>query len=394
VSASVQLAGMRGHSGTAGVSVVGPLSFRGASGCSGYDSGDWARAHSSSSVTSAPTVAVAGDGSDPAGAITPVMPGCYLVTAAVSTSDAVPKVNRHSAGTVLAVAPLKVALASDRGGVSLPGQLQGSLTVQGSVPNRLTGLTGKLLGPRPSTDGSCVGLKWSAAQDAGPVTFAVTSTGADVTSAPVTRIGCYAFQIAATLQIPGAGSVPISIGGGTAATTFVLDPTTSVVDLSSSSAVSGRQVSASVTVSGSYTQAGAVQLQLLRLPYDWRGCFGRDWSHATVVTTGSAPSAPTEGDGTYSVASPKIPSSGCWTVLPAFSLKANPSVRVTQPAVVDATLAFTGVDATADSQPRDPSDLVGGAGDSQLWRSGLVMLGLLLGAAMATTAIALRSDRD
>ena len=149
-----------------------------------------------------------------------------------------------------------------------------------------------------------------------------------------------------------------------------------------------------MTVSGSFTQSGTLHLQLLHLPYDWRGCFARDWSHATVVATLEAPAVPTAGDGTYTVPSPKVPTDGCWTVLPELELDANPGVHVAATTVTDPMLAFTGVDTSVDPAPRDMSDLIGGADNTQVVLSALLVFALLVAAAAATIAIAVRTIDD
>jgi hypothetical protein len=130
---------------------------------------------------------------------------------------------------------------------------------------------------------------------------------------------------------------------------------------------------------------------LLHLPYDWRGCYARDWTHASVVATLEAPAVPTAGDGTYTVPSPKVPSAGCWTVLPALNLDANPNAGVAAKSVTDPMLAFTGVSTDVDAAPRDVSDLAGGSGAWRVVWSAILMCALLLAAFATTVAVAVRS---
>jgi hypothetical protein len=387
VRPSLSVTGMRGHSGTGTITIAGPLPLHRGSGCAAYRSAPPSRAAN----LAAPAVAVGGDGSFPARAVTLTDPGCYLVRGSVATADAIPNVRRRGNAVLVAVVPLHLDVTVTGNGVSVGGPLSADVSLSGSFPGRLDSVHGSLLGPRPSDDGSCAAVAWPS-EPGSIVTAAARGDVTTLTSPAVHATGCYAFRITGALHVPRLGTVPITVTGGRSASAVVLAPTVSVVRLAADHVVVGRRISGSVTVSGSLTYPGSISVELLHLPYDYRGCFGRDWSGAQVVAPAGAPATPTDGDGTYTVTSPDVPSDGCWSIAPVFSL--GDEARVTSHDSADPMTAFTAVAPPQPQPAAQPVPLGSRHRDSsdRLVVAGLAMLALLVGAVVVTWTIARRSD--
>lgn len=389
VRPSVTVVGMRGHFGTATVTATGPLPIRHGTGCRGYGAAATQPQPAVATLASSvPTTQVRHDGSYPMGSLTLDRPGCYVLSSAVATSNAIPNVRRQGGRRVVAVAPVHVSVDPAGRGVTTPGSLSAQVRAAGLMPASLTGVTASLVGPVASDDGSCVTARFQ-----GPATPLRATPGAHVVTlsgAPVTRTGCYGFHVTGTLSVPTLGSVPIGGSGPVSATTLVVTPSSSVDGLASTATVAGGHVSARVTVSGSWTQPGKLRLELEKLPYDWRGCFGRDWSTAQPVPL-PGPQVRTSGDGTYTVASPAVPGAGCWTVVPVFSLRRNASVSITDPAPIDPMTAFTALPPAPRPVARTVAlQLTNPAGTDQVIGAGAGMLILLTFAAGSTLSIAVR----
>jgi hypothetical protein len=385
VHPGITVAGMRGHSGTASLAMIGPLPVRRSTGCRGYD----ATSHGHATVP-APVVEVPHDGAVGAGPLTLNDAGCYVLTASIRTSDAIPNVSRRGESVVVAVAPVRLSVVPSGGGVSTGGPLSATVRLTSSLPAQLADLRADLAGPRPSDAGSCKDVTFR--PTATPVTVRADGATATLTSRPVATTGCYRFRVDGTIRIPALGTMTVGSADLPAATgtAVVLAPTASVVGLSASDVVAGGRITASVTVSGSYAQPGALRLQLLHLPYDWRGCFGRDWSEATAVDANGAVPTSTAGDGTYSVRSALVPSDGCWTVVPVLTLRANPAARVSAAAMSDAMTAVTATAPPAEAVARQVQLVRPASGNRRLIVAGLGALLALMFAVGTTLSMALR----
>ncbi len=345
VHPTISVSGMRGHTGTASLSVSGPLALDANHGCSTYAKGGTNPAPASAVAASAhPGIDVVGDGTVDARPLTLTRPGCYVLRSAIATSDAIPNVHRQGDTTVVAVAPVHVTVAPAGRGVAVAGRLTATVSVTGAVPAHLTDVSATLVGPRASDGGSCGGVHLPS--NGTVLTATQTAGGLRLVSPAVTRTGCYGYRLLATVHIPSLGSVPLAWSGPISATTFVLAPTTAVTGLSASDVVAGGRLSATVTVSGTWTQPGALRLVLRHLPYNWRGCFGRDWTKAST-SSATGPLVPTHGDGTYRVQTPAVPSNGCWTVVPVLTLSRNKQISLTDTAPIDPMTAFTALHASA-----------------------------------------------
>ena len=383
VQPAITVTGLRGHSGTAQLLVRGPLPLQ--DGQCPTDATEYTRA--GVGVDSTPAADVTRDGSYPTGALTLTRAGCYVLTSRLATTNAIPEVHRTGGTQIVTVAPVHVAVDPAGQGVSATGPVAARVRVTG-LHARLTDVTGSLIGPQPSDDGNCTGVVPHGA--ATPLHVSSPHGDLTVTSAPVTRTGCYGFRVLGTVVVPGLGAVPLAWTQPATVTTFVLDPAVTVSGLSTSAVTAGEQLTAQVTVSGSWTQPGALHLQLRYLPYDWRGCFDRDWSQARTVGA-AGPVLPTSGDGTYSVTSPAVPSDGCWTVVPTLTLSRNPAVSVSNSEIAPMT-AFTGLPPQAAPAARQ-TRLPDAAGDfDQVVATGLIMLFIVLVALGWTLAFALRDE--
>lgn len=381
------VSGMRGHSGTATLSVTGPLPIRAKTGCRTYHGGT---PHAPSADTvSTPGTAVKGDGTVPGGPLTLARPGCYLVTSRIVTSDAIPQVDRSGGELVVAAAPVYPTITTSGHGVSTAGTLSAKVAVNGDLPATIADVHGTLAGPRMPNDGSCHTATFGS--DGTPLSGAVRHGAAVVTTnAAVTAPGCYQFRVSGTIRVPALGTVAWS--APLTATTLVLRPVVSVVGLSASDVSAGGRISATVSVAGTWAQPGAVRLRLRRLPYNWRGCFGRDWTHAQPVGE-PGPPLPTNGDGSYTVRSPAVPGEGCWTVVPVLTISANPAIWVPAAGPIDPMTAFTGMPDVAQADAlHKPLD----AGRDDGLRIVIAALGVLalLGAAVMCTLSMARRDLE
>jgi hypothetical protein len=389
IQPTIAVTGMRGHSGTATLSVSGPLPLDANHSCTAYANGGTHPAPASAvAATAQPAIDVTGDATVDARPLTLTRPGCYVLRSAIVTGDAIPNVHRQGDTTVVAVAPVHVKVAPAGLGVALAGPLSATVSVTGAMPAHLSDVTATLLGPRASDDGSCSGVQLPSNGTA--LTATQSAGGLRLISPAVTKTGCYGYRVLATVQIPSLGSVPLAWSGPISATALVLAPTTTVAGLSGSDVVAGGRLSANVTVSGTWTQPGALRLVLRHLPYNWRGCFGRDWTNASTSSV-TGPLLPTAGDGTYRVQTPAVPSDGCWTVVPVLTLSRNKQISLTDTAPIDPMTAFTALHPNASQVSQRVSlGVAGGDGAKQVVGAGAGMIALLVLAVGWTLSIALR----
>ena len=386
--ARLAIGGMRGHSGSATVTSIGPLAFRAGTGCTSYARGDWEKGTSHPVATG---VAFTGDRTVPVPLTSLVgTKGCYLLQAKVVTTNATPEASANSdpadAAAVLGVAPVQVSASAAHDGLALRGPLAATLRVTGDVPARLSGASGALLGPRLADRGRCPAGGWDAVASAGSLTATAVGDGATeaaVTSTGVNRDGCYLFRLATTVELPGIGSIPLE---DVTARALVLAPRLSVTYLSTHGVTVGGRVRATVTVTGTLQQHGALTLRLARLADDRDGCFGRDYRRADPVSDASTPQTTTTGDGSFVVTTPQVPSTGCWTVLPTLTLAGDPALRLDAAAPALSTVAFTAVQPQHVEDFRGAGQTVDHAGRYVV--AAIVAGVLVLGAIVATIRVA------
>lgn len=315
--------GLRGHAASVAFTIYGPLSPAATGQC---DPGRFSAATKVALTTTAMTVT----GNEPAtaSAWTPSRPGCYLVHAAVRTSNATPPASADSgftdpAGLVqVSAATARLTLAHTVAG---RGPLSAALS-----PTRTDGLAGtvnaQVAGPvTPSASGSCVGLDYT-----GTDTVAVPAndtTGDRLTrleSDPVSASGCYQWQAQLVLTVPGIGTLSVPTA---TATVLVLTPSVAATS-DQVSVVSPHAITTHVTVTGTYHQAAHVRIRMMHVSSPFTGCQHADWARAASVAVG--PPVAVHGDTTGLVAaSGATPLLGCYQPVPMLAIDANPAVAVT-----------------------------------------------------------------
>lgn len=393
---TLTVTGMNGHLGSATVTLYGPLDLTRA-GCGVHTAADWAAARAAQTVAEAPQVSVTGDGSYPVEDATELSPGCYRAVATLQTTDASPNVGARTTGDVVTVAPVAVAAAPGHSGLAPVGSLHTVLRATSTLPTSWQDVRGEVVGPRTAVAGQCPSTGWESAATVAPITSADSSgdsatPAVTVASGDVGTAGCYAFRLTATLRLPGLGSTTVTLAPSENDTpVHVIAPTVSVTGLSTSGVASGGRLAATVDVSSSDGQPGSLRLELLRLPYTYRGCFGADWRRASVVRTPTTPVLPTQGDNTYQVSTAAVPGSACWTVVPVFTASANPAVRAQAVAGDDPMLAFTSTIPARTGELTSATRQVG-SGTAREVTTGLVVASILLGL-MLVTLIAARGGR-
>lgn len=376
----MSVSGMRGHDGTVSTQVIGPLPFE--KDCGSYPTRAW---RSRASAAWSTMLGVVGDSSYAGATTTLVMPGCYRLASRIVTTNATPNVTRRIVvGDVITVPPVHVTQAPAGHGVALAGPLSTTVRVRGRIRALLTGVSGALLGPRLAANGTCPARGWDGAQAAAPLTATSAYGSAPVTlSSPVRERGdCYAFRIRADVTLPNIGSIPITLTPDRPQdATLVLAPAATVTALSSSAVHAGGRLRTTVSVTGTLTQAATLRVQLRHLANSWRGCFGRDWTGASVVpATSTDPLVRTHGDDTYTVSTPEIPTDGCWTPVPILTLRANPDLKILGLPPTGTMTAFTST-RTIRAQVR-PDD-----GSADLVRPAHLLLGVGLMIALLAAAL-------
>ncbi|MGN6606160.1 MAG: hypothetical protein ACTHMS_04010 [Jatrophihabitans sp.] len=357
VRLSLDVTGMRGHSGQASVQVTGPTRLRGNALC------PQPAAPPAAGPSAAPQVATAagpvaftsaeldvtGDGTVDAGTWTPTQAGCYAVTATITTTDAVPQATARAPATALTVLDTVSSFSAGRDVIG-PGPLGGRLTLARS--HSLSGTaTITVRGPATPPSGDCSAVDWSSKP---PRTVVSARVGGDrayqVTSAALTDTGCYQLGGAVALDLPGGthAQVPIALAGSQVV--YVLRPTLQVsADRTWTETPTG--VPAHVTVSGTYGQGGTVQVALVRAPVGADGCAGVSFARAPAGAPG--PASGFTGDGAVEVTSAPAPASGCYSLVPQLRMNGNPAVTAVGAAgAPDATvMAGVPLGALADAGP-------------------------------------------
>ncbi len=385
VHTGLSVSGMRGHNGTASAQLVGPLPFEANVGCSRYRDADW-QALATRTGTGTATFGVVGDGSY-AGANTRVVAaGCYRVAGQIATTNARPNVTRKLAsGAVVTVAPVGVTQAPAGHGLAVPGPLTTTVRVSGTTAASLTQFGGQLLGPRLAANGFCPASGWGGVPATAGLTATAAPDGGSVAfTSPVRQHGdCYAFRLHGLVTLPRIGSIAIAIAPTQAQdSTLILRPVATVTALSSSALQAGGRLRATVNVTGTLTQPALLRIELRHLADSWRGCFGRDWQGASIVRQHTAdPLRITHGDGTYNVATPVVPTDGCWAPVPVLTMQADPAITVRGLPTPGTMTAFTS------TRPNHVSALPENGSDDPLARLRLLFAIVLMSALLAVALL-------
>lgn len=343
------VSGMNGHSGVATVSAYGPLKVVPRTGCSTHTAAEWAALRTARKAVSSAQIVVGKDGAFTVPDTGGLTAGCYQLGATIATTDATPNVSRSVVGPTVAAVPMSVGLAPATTSLQPVGPLTATVQVKGAYAGELHAVQARLLGPRAPDNGQCPSIGWNGtgASRAGVSTTSLDATHVRLTSGAVTAPGCYAFRVDAQVTLPELGNAAVHLDpGADDPAVLTIAPSVAVTDLSTTGVKTGDRATATVQVTSTEDQRGTLTLQLRHLPYTYRGCFAADWTHSAVVSSTSAPLTATAGDRVYTVRSPTVPTTGCWTVVPVFRAAANPKVVATGTPGVDPMLAFTGLERT------------------------------------------------
>jgi hypothetical protein len=327
--------GLRGHTGTVDLTVLGPVppDAHGQCGAATFD------ASSPAAYTTDP-IATVGDRTVNGTPWTPEQPGCYAARAAVTTVDAVPEVTATSkaAGAALAVIAATLTLAPPHPVVGAgPATVVATAARVGDAGHRLWA---RLDGPvTPGAGGSCATVGWSGATRSARIDAVATGTQpATLQSAPMSTPGCYRW-IATLLVDLDSTTVPVdAVSPGV----LLVRPQLAVTS-DRTWTVSPGAVAAHVSVTGTYGRPVHVSVQLRYAARPDTGCRAATWNQAPLSRPGTAYAVSAVG---LPVAVESGPTSrtGCYLPVATLVLDANPAVTVTStPAPADnAVLAGLG----------------------------------------------------
>ncbi len=384
------ITGMHGHSANVTFTIYGPLKPPASGACTE------AKFKDSSPVAASTTgVTTTGDQTLHAGSWAPTEVGCYLVRAALATTDATPAASADSGFTdplaTVAVVDLSATLSATQT-LAGAGPLAAKLTIAGAIA--ATGsITGALSGPvRPGDDGSCAGVDFAKAPSVAVTATKPGQDGSDpaasqanlVTGKDVSQAGCYQWHATVALTVgPGSTgivSVPADVATGPV---LLLAPT---IRLASSeiSTTKPNPVSATVTVTGLYQQAAHVSLQMHYAAASLQGCRDAEWGDTAVAASGPPTELPTtDGVLTSSVSTGELKTMGCWLPVAVLTVDDNPSIKVLTPITDVRQAILAGVDPHA-----KPLTISGGAVHTASWKRIVVAAGSLAALELVVVASA------
>jgi hypothetical protein len=317
-----EVTGMYGHKANVVFTIRGPVGLSSRTFCGGLSRSDFG-----TRVAATSTLTITGDSNVDAGAWSPAQPGCYWVDAQLTTLDAVPQATATaSLGGPVAVLDTSVTLTIAHALVATSQPVTGSATVEHG--HGLAGhLQVRLRGPvRPEPDATgCGGVDYSKA----PVQRLGTRGGADAPtfSAPTAGVGCYQVVGALRLPVPGSGVMRVPIDPSAAPTVLAVDPQVSYA-MSKVWSVRSGDVSAQVTVIGTFNQPVHVALRMMHVPNATLDCRSADYTAAKPGPPGAAVAAHANL-ATVSVHSAKLDQTGCYEPVPVLTMDGNRSITAT-----------------------------------------------------------------
>jgi hypothetical protein len=332
---SVGVSGMNGHTGTVSMTVYGPLPVPKGGLCTALKATDWQSAVTKDSggklVAQSSTANIVGDSVVKSDPLTVKAPGCFFVTASVTTLDSEPNVTRKSdfsnGGASVTVLDTVVTAALDHSGVISPGDPM-SLTLSVAKSHGwTTNIDAKLEGPVKTPINGCLAADWTSARQVWADTFQNVGDGkASFKSTPLAKIGCY--RLTGLVRIDtGTGLVatfPLPLPNGVAGV-LVLSPRILEALPDATSAVIPKTINDNVFVSGLAGQPGKLTIELYQAPWGGTpGCDKVDWTKAKKIAAGAA--TPLTGDGWHTAPSPATSAAGCISLVPVITLDANPAV--------------------------------------------------------------------
>jgi hypothetical protein len=321
------ITGMYGHKATVVFTIRGPVPISTKSFCADRTAHDFG-----ATVAATSTLTITGDSTATAGRWQPTRPGCYWVTTRLSTLDAVPKVTVHAsvhgALTVLDTsAELEAAHALVKSGAPVTGR---------AMLRNGDGLAGRvhvaLRGPvqPPSGASTCAAADFSSAPIAGTGSGVLgrdLRAGAAGFSIHAGGTGCYQLSGAALVQLPKGITVRVPVPPATYPVLLAVNPSVSYAMNRIWSFPRG-QVSARVTVIGTFNQPVHVALQMKRVPAADRLCRGASYSAATSAPVGPAVAARANLD-TVAVRSAPLAEIGCYEPVPVLTMDGNHAITAT-----------------------------------------------------------------
>ncbi|HET6877150.1 MAG TPA: Ig-like domain-containing protein [Jatrophihabitans sp.] len=386
----VRVSGMYGHRATVQVVVSGPVPLSRHTLCGNLDGKDFAR-----TAATTYTLQTTGDVTAAAGQWTPHQPGCYQVTAALTTLDAVPQAHADAVSTKAVTVLDTTATATP----ALPLVSPGDDSTGRVLLAHGYGLAGtahvRLLGPvRPRIGAhQCAGVDFADAP-AGPAT---TVDLAEDMSRPAAHyslhtssVGCYRVAGTAVLRLPDGGAVHVPIGEDAAHPVLAIAPRITY-SMTRIWAYQHGAVSARATVIGTFDAPAHVALRLQRVSDSPLGCRSAHFTGATPSHTG--PAVPVDGDlQTVSVSSGRLAATGCYAPVAVLTMDANPSITATGHFVALRSAVEVGLDPRDLQQAATIDARVRSAPTPTRWWIGLAFLALA-GAAVGFAWITARRER-
>lgn len=321
------ITGMFGHAATVVFTIRGPAPFASGKFCAGVTQADVG-----STVAATSTVAITGDSSVDAGRWQPARTGCYSVSARLTTLDAVPKAVAHATTTTpITVIDTSVALRLQNTLVRAGGEVAGKAVSQHGYGLGGT-LNVRMVGPvrPPSGASDCSGADYSSASPVGGSSKTVagdTRTAATAFSLHTGGVGCYELTGALALRLPGGATVRVPVSQDPNHYLLAVDPSVSYAMDRTWSFQRG-QVSAHVTVLGTFNQPVHVALRMVRVPDANLICRDANYSTGSQAVTGPAVAARTNL-ATVAVRSGALSKPGCYEPMPVLTMDGNRTITAT-----------------------------------------------------------------
>lgn len=321
------ITGMYGHKASVVFTVRGPVPISPGSFCANRTARDFG-----ATVAATSTLTITGDSKAAAGRWQPSEPGCYWVTARLTTLDAVPRVTvRASAPGPITVldtsATLEPAHTLIRSGEPVTGR---------AVLRHGYGLGGRLdvalRGPvqPPSGASTCAATDFASAPVAGTGAGELPGDTRGSAAGFAVRAGgtgCYELAGSVRIQLPGGTTMRVPVDPAAAPRVLAVDPSVSYTMNRIWSFPRG-QVSAQVTVVGTFNQPVHVALGMRRVSDASLLCRGANYSTASPARPGPAVAARTNL-ATVAVRSAPLAATGCYEPVPVLTMDGNHAITAT-----------------------------------------------------------------
>lgn len=313
--------GLYGHRADVVFTVHGPAALKSGSLCAGRTAAD-----AGSSVAATSQVTITGDSTVSAGSWQPDRPGCYWISAALTTLDAVPTAKTAArSDTAVTVLDTTVSVSVAHPLVGSRADVTGTATVAHDHGLAST-LQVRLLGPvQPDPDAaSCRGVDFgkASAQDVGT---GGSDSGAPTFTAPTAAPGCYELTGALLVHVPGSTAMRVPIDRTAAAPQVLAVAPQVSYAMDQGWAYEHGSVSAAVTVVGTYNQPVHVTLRTRRVPSATLNCRGADYGAALPGPSG-VPAGASRNLSTVTVHSAPLVQPGCYEAVPELTMDGNHSI--------------------------------------------------------------------